>query len=421
MPKIPYSVFILIGLFLTYAASNGLMLTTLPLLYPSLMDEFGWDPAQVTRPAALSYFLSAFLSIGAGYVVDRFSPRKLMIVGAIIYTGALFGYSYVSSLTQLFIIYGLLSLAITLCGLLPSMVITSRWFKKNRGLAVGILLMASSLGGAVLPLIVGPILDTDGWRTALVTLTIIGGVMMVVPTIFVIRDWPRDRGGLTQEAVDAPLSVAKHHDQNFASQMTTFGILRELLQSPKFYLLAFSTGAMWFCISGAIQHQSIYLGKDLGMGGQQLATTFSVFFFSSVIGKLLFGWISDFFRKIDIMLLATLNLVLGLLIFRFLDSENIASVYAYAVIYGIGFAGVFTMIQLTIAEFYAGPAYGRILGLFIFIDTLAGGLGIAIVGQLRASFESYYPAINLMIGLGLAASCCVFLIRLMQTRPKPAS
>ena len=64
-----------------------------------------------------------------------------------------------------------------------------------------------------------------------------------------------------------------------------------------------------------------------------------------------------------------------------------------------------------IAELFAGPTYGRLLGVYVFIDTLACGVGIAVLGKMRVAMESYLPAINLMIGLCVAAFVCVLLIK----------
>jgi hypothetical protein len=111
------------------------------------------------------------------------------------------------------------------------------------------------------------------------------------------------------------------------------------------------------------------------------------------------------------MLLAALNLILGLLLFRFIDVNNMISIYSYAFVYGMGFAGSFTMIQLVIAELFAGATYGRILGAFVFIDTIAGGAGVLLLGEMRVAYNSYLPAITFMIILSFFAFLAVIYIR----------
>lgn len=419
MSRVFYGWIVLAGLCITYAASNGILLNTLPLFYPSLIEEFQWDAAEVTGPASLSFFATAILSLFVGYMVDRFAPRPMMIMGSLIFVGVLLAYRYISSLDQMKMIYVGFSCALALNGILPSMVVTSRWFKQFRGLAVGILLMASSFGGAILPLIVGPMLADEGWRATLIFVAGIGFVMMVLPCVFILRNDPSEKNtvadGKASAEVETPDDV-----QPPVGVVAGITVL-EAMKTRMFYLLAFSTAVMWFCISGVIQHQSIYLGRDLGLPGPQLAQVFSVFFFSSVIGKVLFGWLSDRFSKSNIMLLATTNLTIGLILFRFIDGDSMVSILAYAVIYGIGFSGAFTMIQLMIAELFAGPTYGRMLGVYVFIDTLAGGVGIAVLGSMRVAMDSYLPAINLMIGLCVAAFVCVYIIKRQVEAPQPVA
>jgi MFS family permease len=131
-----------------------------------------------------------------------------------------------------------------------------------------------------------------------------------------------------------------------------------------------------------------------------------------VVGKVLFGWLSDRYSKVNIMLLATVNLTVGLVVFRMVDGDSFFSILLYAVVYGVGFSGAFTMIQLMIAELFAGPTYGKILGVFVFIDTLAGAIGIGALGRIRVATE---------IGLCLAAFACVYIIKRQIEAPQPVA
>ncbi len=64
--KIFYGWWVLLGLFLIYTANNGILIYTLPLFYPELIDEFGWNAEQVTRPAALLLVVAAIIVPFAG-------------------------------------------------------------------------------------------------------------------------------------------------------------------------------------------------------------------------------------------------------------------------------------------------------------------------------------------------------------------
>ena len=405
--RIFYGWYVLGGLFSVYAVSNGIAQFTLPLLYPSLMDEFGWNHAEVTRPAAIKFLFASVYNLAVGFLLDRYPPRPLMAAGAIIMVTGLLSMTVMSSLWYFTGTYLLLSFGMSLCGLVPCMVTVSRWFAKYRGRAVGILLMASSAGGAILPLVIRGDLVINDWRSALLTLSIIGFVGLLLPVIWPVRARPADIG-VNPDGLDA---VQDAGDKD--SQLGVYGgiSVAETARLPTFYLLLVATGILWFCITGTLQHQALYLSRDNGLDGGSLALVFSVFFWCSIIGKFVFGWLSDHFQKANIMLLAVINLALGLVILRLVQNADMGVIYLYAVVYGIGFSGTFTMIQLMVADLFSGPTYGRILGIYVGVDTLAAAAGIAVIGEIRVVAESYIPAIDLMLALAVVATGCVIAVK----------
>ena len=420
MTRIFYGWWVLLALFMTYAVSNGISNFTLPLLYPSLIQEFGWNEAEVTRPAALMFLAASFYSLAIGFLIDRFSARRLMITGAVIVIADLIVYTFISELWHLTAVHLVFSFGLGLCGLMPVMVVASRWFVKYRGFSFGFLLMASSFGGAVLPLTISGALQDGDWRRALWTLISIAAAFMVIPLIWPLRNQPSDLN-LTPDGLP-PSKTASPKDK-VKTGVASGATIRQAMTMPIFYFLIFATGTLWFCISGVLQHQSIFLGQDQGLEGAALARVFSVFFGCSIIGKVLFGWLSDIFGKGRIMLLAIINLGAGLLVLRTVDGSDMTTIYFYALVYGIGFSGTFTMVQLMIAELFAGPTYGRILGVFLFVDTLSASAGISLLGEIRVATGSYIPAIDLMIGLCVLATVCVIAINRISdksVRPVPA-
>ncbi len=405
MGRIFFGWWVLAGLFLIYAASNGIVIFTLPLFYPELIKEFGWNEAEVTRPATVFFVAAGVLHPFGGALLDRFSARRLMLVSFGTVAVALSFYPFVNSLGQLMGIYIAFGLGFGMGGLVANMLVLTRWFVRYRGIAVGILLIGASLGGAAFPLIVRQTLVGSGWREASILLAVLGGAMMILPLVFLVRNHPRDLGlnpdGAEQQT--EPPKVVKRIE----AQRSDGPTLLEAIKSPTFYLLAFVTGALWFCIVGMLQHQSIYLGQDLGVDRSVLPLVFSVFFWAGIVGKASFGYLSDHFNTGRVMLISIINLALGFIVLRTLDVGETAMMFAFAMISGVGFSGVFTMVQLMIAESFVGRAYGKILGVFTFVDTMAGALGIQVIGSMRVALGSYSPAFNLMIMICLVAAACV--------------
>jgi MFS family permease len=397
------------GLFIMYVFTNGVILNTLPIFYPEFLGEFGWSPAQVTQPAQLLFLVVAIASPFIGALLDRYGARRLMIGGSLLIVGGFLLFTRMSSLRDMLLVYLFFSLGITAAGIIPSMYVVTHWFRRLRGIAVGVLLIGSSLGGAMFNQVAGVSIEAYQWRTALLIFAIIAAAMTLTPALFIVRDRPADKGQYPDGDQQPNAETA------FSAAPTGAVTLGAALRSPTFYLLLLITGAMWFCIVGVIQHQTLYFA-DLPFA-VSAKDVLSLFFISSILGKLTFGYLSDRFDKKRIMLLGAINLSLGATLLYLVSVGPPALLWLYAFVFGLGFSGAFTMIQLLVAEYYAGPSYGKILGLVTMIDTLAGVLGILALGQIRTRTGAYEPAFLALIAICVAATVCVLLLRDPRTDP----
>ncbi len=406
MKKPFFGWFLLAALTLAYTVTNGLVLNSLPIFYPELVREFGWNQSEVTRPAQLLFLAVAILSPLVGSLLDRLSTRVILLNGAVLMTLSLFGFAYIRSLWQMHLIYLLFSLSLVLCGILSSMYLLTRWFVRYRGIAVGIFLLGSSLGGAIFNPLAARFIESMGWRGAAMALAAIAVVTLILPLLVFVRNSPQQLG-LQPDGIAAAKPLAFSTDVPTA--VPSGPTLAQVLRTPTFYLILVATAAMWFTILAVVQHQALYL-KDLG-GQLPAGSVLGLFFACSLIGKVLFGWLSDRFDKKYIMQFATLNMVLGSLLLFFSNRQPQLLVWVYAVVFGVGFSGTFTIIQVLIADYYGGHSYGKILGTYTMIDTLAGVLGIAYLGAVRSSSGSYQPGFLIMVILCTLAAICIPFIR----------
>ena len=396
---------VLSGLFLVYMASNGVTLHTLPLLYPELMDSFGWQATEVTLPATVFFVIGAITSPPAGWLLDRYSSRVIIAIGSMLLTLGLLAYSATNNLWQLVAVYALLGLALSLCGLVSNMVMLTGWFDSGRGRATGILLMASSLGGALFPLAVGSGIEQLGWRQT-VLLTGVGvGSMMLGSVWLLLRDGRRVMPN------SPPPGPSSDPEQRVIPRLLT----------RRFATIVFATGSLWFIIIALTQHQSIHLARDVGLARSSLPSVFSLFFGCSVVGKFCFGLLSDRFDLHRVMASAILMLAIALMMLSQMTADATALLYGYAVLAGLGFSGAFTCIQILIAAHYSGPLYGRILATIVLIDTLCGALGTQTIARAREWQGDYTTAFIGMAALAaLSAMMVLSLSRLTAHSAAPA-
>ena len=333
-----------------------------------------------------------------------------MVIGILALVVGLGFYPAITSLGQLTARYMLFALGIAACGLVPNMLVLTRWFRRYRGWAAGLLLIGSTVGGAVFPLLARETLVSQGWRQAVLMIAVVGSVMMIGAILFLVRNRPREMG-LNADGVVS--HEASGTDFNSGSPGPT---LQQALKMPVFYVLALVTGVLWFTVFSMLQHQSIFIGKDLGVDTARLSLIFSLFFWFTFIGTLLQSWLSDIMNKLLVMLAAVLSLILGLVLLRVVSADSILVLYGYAAIFGIGFGGTFSMIQLVLADYFSGASFGKILALLTMVDSLAGSAGVNYLGHVRVVQGSYLQAFDsLIIMCAVTAFLIIVLMRQRNT------
>src|SRR6478609_4478319 len=165
----------------------GVALWGLPFYYDFMVQQFGWTRAQVTSGNALSKLVvGPVFGFIAGWIIDRFGPRRVMMAGILMAGGALVGLGWVSTLGMFYLFN---ALGYVCGGPLPNQVLLSRWFDKSRGKAMGFAYLGIGIGGATVPWISHGLIQHFGWQSALRLL----GVLIIVislPLAFFVKEAP---------------------------------------------------------------------------------------------------------------------------------------------------------------------------------------------------------------------------------------
>jgi MFS family permease len=146
----------------------GLALWGLPFYYDFMVRQFGWTRSQVTSGNAISKLvIGPIFGFLAGWIVDRFGSRRLMMAGILMAGVALIGLGTVSTLSMFYFFYVFNALGYVCGGPLPNQVLLSQWFDKSRGKIIGIAYLGIGLGGATVPWISNLLVRHFGWQAAL--------------------------------------------------------------------------------------------------------------------------------------------------------------------------------------------------------------------------------------------------------------
>jgi len=386
--------YILITAFMALFAIVGFALYGLPFFYDFMTKEYGWSRAVVTSGNAVGKLVVAPLfGFLAGWLIDKYGPRSLMMTGAFMAGTALIGLSFADSLPMFYSFYVLNALGYVFGGPLPCQVLISRWFDKNRGKAMGIAYLGIGTGGAVVPLLAAGLEKNMGWHLALITLgTLI--IIIAFPMAFFIKDKKTEKVEKKQEAPAISM--------------------REILRNRNFYLLAFGSMCSIGAVGGIMQHIKLYL-RDLNFTQTDAAQVMSFVLLASLAGRVLMGFLADLIKRKYVMIL--IYMIVASAIPLLLMPDFTGRIYIFAIIFGIGLGGDYMIIPLMAGDLFGVKALGRTMGIILVADGIAEASFPMLVGALYDASESYTSGFLVLIGLAtLGAIIVSFLPKTKQAQ-----
>lgn len=408
-----YGWYVAIGCTLIYFFTNAMTLFVPQTLFPRLMEEFGSNEAEISLTVTITLLFASLFAPFAGMLIDKFGALRIMRIGIVLMAVTYSLYSFSDSISDLYRLHFLLAIGLVLSGLVVNVIIVSNWFVKHRGKVIGMLVASSSLGGAILPLMISPIVNDPelGWRWGFGLLSILFWLFAVIPAYTFIKEKPSNLGLFP----DGLPKILEPSDNGMASVT-----LLTALKSRALWCLGIGSACLWFSIQGLNSQITIFFEQEAAFSPQQAVFLFSTLFWFSFIGKFAFGAISDTVPKRTVLLITSIILFLGTLLLFDFDSNQISltknptKLGLFTVVFGLGFGGSFSMIQLVAVEIF-GPAYlGRILGIITFIDGMGAALGTNLLSQIKTDTGSYLLPFSIVTIVSLIAIINVFLIRPIQ-------
>jgi len=374
--------------FLALFSIVGLALYGLPLYYDFMVREFGWSRTQVTSGNALSKLvIGPLFGFIAGWIIDRFGPRRMMLAGILMAGVALMGLSAMSALWMFYAFYLFNALGYVCGGPLPNQVLLSQWFREGRGKAMGFAYLGIGIGGALVPWLSYWLAGEWGWRGALRAL----GVLIIVlaaPMAFFTKEAPSDRKGRKPDGSLAPL--------------------REVFRKPAFYLLALGSMCSIAAVGGANQHLKLFLSLDQGYEQGDAARVISLVLTFSIGGRLLMGWLADHLPKKHVMLIIYSLVTAAIPLLFYASSRN--AMFLFAVMFGLGLGGEYLIIPLMAAELFGVGVLGRVMGIVVTADGVAEALSPMLVGYLRDATGSYRAGFIWLIAVALVGAVAIVLL-----------
>ena len=383
--------------------------TAFSLLFPAILDEFGWPRGVTAGAFSFGFLMSALVTPTIGRVIDRRGPRLVIEAGVAMMAAGLLLAPLVRQPWQLYLTLGaLVGGGVNCLAYTGQSLYLTRWFVRRRGLALSIAFSGVGIGSVtVLPwqqsLIAGA-----GWRTACwaLGLLVLG---LLAPLNLLLRRRPEDMGLLADGDGAQRAAIARGPtivDPRWAAIDWT---LARAVRTRRFWWLAlgyFGGLFTWYLVQ---VHQTKYL-VEIGFGAAEAGWALGLVSLVAVPGQIALGHLSDKIGREWVWTIGNLGFVLCCLALIGLRS-TLSTPLLFAMIVTQGTLGYsLTSVMGAIpAEIFEGRHYGSIFGTVMLAAIVGGAVGPFLAGALHDWTGSYAPAFWIAIGCSATSAAAIWL------------
>jgi MFS family permease len=333
-----------------------------------LSQMFQWDQGDITLAYGINSVVSAIASPAAGWIGDRFGARKAMAFGALMFIAGMAITGVIQELWQFYIAFGVIlgtAQAIFLVPLLPGVM---RWYRRQLGWGMGILMASWGIGPAIAAPVMGLMIVHLEWQGTF-WVTAAGSAVIMAILIYLYKDSPADigvepYGALPGESFKVEIVIDKVKASNFASHMKKTSAYYNM-SSIHFLGCVGHAVILVYLIPIAVQE-----GIDLVAAATILAVMAAI----SVPSRFAVPVLAD---KVGVRtIMAIFYFLQGITVILLFWTHEYWMFYLFAVVFGIGYGGESGGFPILNRKYYGHAPQGSPYG----FQMLGAGLGMALGG-----------------------------------------
>ena len=373
------------------AGFGSLFVYTFSVFVKPLAAEFGWNREAISSGFAIAAVTLGVISPLLGRWIDRFGPRRMILFCMTVYGCAIASLSLLhSGLWQFYVTCFVLGLVGNGAAHLAYSRSISTWFHRRLGTALAFVMVGAGFGAMLLPIFAQSIISRSGWRAAYAAL---GGLALLLGLPLSWR-YIRERGAVGRES--APTAH---------SGLTW----QEGLRSSAFWILTAILFVSSISMNGAVTHLSALLtDRELTAGNAALCA--AILGGSSLLGRLVVGWLLD--RFFGPRVAFVINLITALGIFLLARANSFPAGCLAAALIGVGAGGEAATTPYLLTRYFGLRSFSTLYGFTWTFYAAAGAIGPVILGRAFDATGSYTSLLVLLAAaLAVAAAMNLFLPR----------
>jgi len=400
----------------------GLSMTGISAFFKPIAEELNLTRAVASLAGGLSRLGGSFEAPLSGYLVDKFGPRWIMLIGINIFVLGLVLMSFINSAWTYCVAWIIVATGVNFAATVAVDKTLTNWFVKRRGLVIGLKSGLIGVFGAIMLPIVAWLIVAVGWRTSfLIWSGVVPAILLPLVWFFVKQQRPEYYGLLPDgaktesgSAVDTEEMIEKGAQYASEFQETEF-TLRQAMKTPAYWLLLIAMAGQGIAMGGFGLHSIPFL-TDQGISLTAAGALMGMMIFFTIPSRTLAGLIADRLKKTQLQLLWAAGCLLRALgIGFFLFSQTTAMIYVFLILYGIGTGVVAPLDIIVRARYFGRKAYGSIAGSSSLFTAPFGVVAPIFTGWVYDTTGSYITALIIFASLFVLTAVLLLFVR----SPKP--
>jgi MFS family permease len=392
--------------------------TAFSLLFPSILDEFGWERGMTAGAFSFGFLVSAVFSPFVGRLMDHHGPRVVIEMGVGLMAAGLLLASLVHQPWHLYATLGVLVGGGTNClGYTGQSLFLPNWFVRRRGLAMSVAFSGVGVGSILVLPWLQALIGRAGWRTACWALGLLV-LVLLAPLNLLLRRRPEDLGLAPDGDCSVCSGAASGPTANVvdAAWVARDWTLRRAMCTARFWWIAVGYLCGMFAWYAVQVHQTTYL-VELGVSATHAAWTLGCVSLAGIPGQIALGHVSDRIGREWVWTVGSLGFALCYLALLGLRHGPTPTLLALMIVsQGMLGYGLTSVIGAIPADIFQGPHYGTIFGTLMLAAIMGGAAGPWVTGVLHDATGSYTLAFRVAIGCSALSAGAIWLAGPRQVR-----
>jgi len=392
--------------------------TAFSLLFPPILDEFGWDRGVTAGAFSFGFFVSAALSPSLGRLMDRRGPRVVIEMGVGLIAAGLLLAPLVHRPWHLYATLGVLVGGGSVClSYTGQALYLPNWFVRRRGLAMSVAFSGVGVGSIILLPWLSALIGRAGWRHACWTLGLLV-LALLAPLNLLVKHRPEQLGLEPDGGRSARDTAAGHRTANVVDPVwaAVDWTLARAMRTARFWWIAvgyFSGLYAWYAVQ---IHQTKYL-VEVGFTASDAAWALGCVSLAGIPGQIALGQLSDRIGREWVWTVGSFGFALCYLTLLLLrDHPTPLLLSLMFVAQGMLGYGLTSVVGATPAEIFEGRHYGTVFGTLMLASIAGGAAGPWVTGVLHDAAGSYTLAWWLAIAGSVLSALAIWLAAPRQVR-----